>query len=157
MNPVYASADFKCTWNGANLSTGHGNDQFLTATPNGALKEVSMGADGGMSVSKLADQGGVITMTFMQTANALTTIDTITAAEMLVGEAANLPFAGFFIFEDPTGNTKSFVAYNTVITDRGAHEHQKVMGEQTITWACEKLIFGDPASIMGALSDFIKA
>ena len=156
MNPVYSSGDFKCTWNGTKLNVGHGNDQFLTATPNGPLKEVTIGADGSMSVSKLADSGGVITMTFMQTAEALTDIDNIAAAEMLVGEFAELPYAGYFQFEDPTGNTKSFVAVNTVLIDRGAHEHQKVIGEQTITWACEKLIFGDPASIMREISSYIK-
>lgn len=156
MNPVYSSGDFKCTWNGAKLNTGHGSDQFLTATPNGPLKEVSIGASGDMSVSKLADQGGVITMTFMQTAEALTKIDEIAASEMLVGEFAELPYAGFFLFEDPSGAAKSFVAFNTVLVDRGSHEHQKVMGEQTITWACEKLIFGDPASIMNQLDSFLK-
>lgn len=156
MNPVYASGDFKCTWNGVKLNTGWGNDQFLTATPNGPLKDVQIGASGDMSVSKLADQGGVITMTFMQTADALDDIDNIAAAEMLVGEVAELPFAGFFQFEDPTGNTKSFVALNTVLVDRGSHEHQKVVGEQTITWACEKLIFGDPLSIMSNISSYLK-
>jgi hypothetical protein len=143
-------------WNGTKLNTGHGNDQFLTAIPNGPMKATTIGADGSMTVSKLADTGGVITMTFMQTAKALGDIDIIAAAEMAVQEAFNLPFAGFFTFEDPTGNSKNFVAYNTVLVDRGEESHQKEVGERTITWHCEKLIPGDPASIMREISTFIK-
>lgn len=156
MNPVYASGDFRCTWNGLKLNSGWGDDQFLTATPNGPLKELQWGADGNLSQSKLADQGGVITMTFKQTAEALKRIDEVAAAEMLVGEFAQLPFAGFFTFEDPSGSVENFVAYNTVLVERGAHEHQKVMGERTITWGCEKLIFGDPATIIANISQYIK-
>lgn len=156
MLPVYSSGDFTCIWNGVKLNVGWGDDQFLTATPNGPLKETMIGAAGDMAVSNLADRGGVITMTFKQTADALDDIDTIAAAEMLVGEAFNLPYAGYFQFFDPLGNNKGFVALNTVLVDRGAHEHQKVMGERTITWNCEKMIFGDPLSIMGQISSFIK-
>ncbi len=157
MNPQYASSDFICSWNGKKLNTGWGEDVFLTVTPNGPLKETKIGADGWMSVSKLADQGGVIEMTFMQTAQALKDIDVISAAEMAVGEAYELPFAGIFAFEDPLGNLDNFVAINTVLVDRGAHTHQKVMGERTITWNCEKLIYSNPASVLENLAAYTKA
>ena len=156
MTPLYASGDFECTWNGVNLSSGWGDDQFLTATPNGPIKEVVIGADGNMSVSKLADQGGVITMTFKQTAEALNKIDEISAAEQLVGIFYAAPFSGPFTFTDPNGNVNNFVAHNTVLIDNGSHEHQKVMGERTITWACEKLIFGNPADIMREITNYVK-
>lgn len=156
MNPIYASGDFRATWNGIKLSSGWGDDQFLTATPNGPVAETSWGSDGNMSYSKLADQGGVITMTFKQTAEALKDIDKVSAGLQLVGEFYETPFAGFFTFEDPQGNVENFVAYNAVLVDRGAHEHQKVMGERTITWNCEKLIFGTPADIIPVISQYIK-
>jgi len=155
-NPIYASGDFKISWNGTSLGTGWGDDTFITVTPNGPIKETSIGADGNMSISKLADQGGVIEMTFMQTAEALAKIDEIAAAEMLVGEFYELPFAGFFLLEDPTGNNENFVAYNTVLVDNGSFSHQKVMGERTITWNCEKLILGNYSSIMATMSSYLK-
>ena len=156
-NPLYASGDFTCTWYTEDLSVGWGDDTFLTVTPNGPIKEASFGADGNMSVSKLADQGGTIEITFMQTAEALSTIDAISASEQLVGELYTLPFGGPFTFKDPTGNTPSFVAWNTVLIDKGVHTHQKVMGERTITFACEKLIFGDVDSITSNILDYIKS
>jgi hypothetical protein len=155
-NGNYASGDFKITWNGESLSTGHGSDQFLTATPNGPMAEMEIGADGNPVISKMADQGGVLTMTFWQTAETLKLIDKIAAAEMLVGEFAELPFAGVFTFEDPTGNMENFLAWDVTLLDRGSHEHQKAVGERTITWGAGKLIFGDPASIMAAMSQYIK-
>lgn len=155
-NPIYASGNFKCSWNGESLNTGLGNDTFLTVTPNGPLVETSNGADGIMSISTLADQGGVIEMTFMQTSESLAKIDAIAATMQLVGEAYELPFSGYFLFEDPTGNTENFVAYNTVLVDKGSFSHQKVIGERTITWNCEKLIFGNVASIQSAISSYIK-
>jgi len=156
MLPIYASNDFLAEWYTVDLSSGWGDDTFLTATPNGPIKEVSIGADGNMSVSKLADQGGVITMTFKQTAKALEDIDKIAASEALVGDAYEIPFSGPFTFKDPTGNVNNFFAYNTVLIDKGSHEHQKVMGERTVTFACEKLIFGNPESIQANLSSFVK-
>lgn len=157
--PIYASGDFKCSWYGekiGNLSAGWGDDQFLTATPNGPIKETSIGASGDMAVSKLADQGGVITMTFKQTAPALKKIDEVSAAEQLVGEFYELPFSGPFLFEDPTGNMDNFVAWDAVLVDVGSHEHQKVMGERTVTWNCSKLIFGNVASITANISSYLK-
>ncbi len=156
MNPVYDSSNFICAWNGTTLNTGWGQDVFMTVTPNGPLKETAIGADGWMSVSKLADQGGVIEMTFMQTAQALTDIDIKAAEEMALNEFAKLPFAGIFSFTDPLGNLDNFVAINTVLVDRGSHSHQKVMGERTITWHCEKLIYGNPASIMENIAAYTK-
>lgn len=155
-NPIYASGDFKSSWNGISFNTGLGNDTFMTVTPNGPIKETSIGADGNMSISKLADQGGVIEMTFMQTAESLTKLDEVAAAEQLVGEFYELPYSGPFLFEDPTGNTDNFYAHNTVLVDNGSFSHQKVMGERTVTWNCEKLIFGNVASIQSAISSYIK-
>lgn len=155
-NPIYASGNFKAAWNGVKLNTGWGDDQFLTVTPNGALKEVAIGADGFMSISKLADQGGTITMTFKQTAEVLKDIDKIAAGEQLVGEFYELPYTGAFTFEDPSGNVDNFYAHNAVLIDRGTHEHQKVMGERTITWACERLIYGTPADIIPVINQYIK-
>ena len=156
MIPIYASGDFTAGWNGKDLSSGWGDDQFLTVTPNGPLKETMIGADGHMSVSKLADLGGVITMTFKQTAQALKDIDEVAAIEMAIGDAAQLPFAGEFHFKDPTGNMQNFVALNVVLVDRGTIEHQKVMGERTITWNAETIIFSNPASIKSAVDSFLK-
>jgi len=157
MTPVYGSGDFKITWNGQSLANGGlGNDTFLTVTPNGPIKETSIGADGQMSVSKLADLGGVITITFMQTAEGVSKIDEIAAAEMVINEVGELPFAGLFVLEDPTGNCDNFYALNTVLVDRGTIEHQKVMGERTFTFNCEKLIFGDYTSISQNISSYIK-
>lgn len=156
-NPLYASGDFTCTWQSISLNTGWGEDTFLTVTPNGPIKEVTFGADGNMTPSKLADMGGVIEMTFMQTADALDEIDKIAAAEQIVGELYSTPYSGVFTFSDPTGNMPSFLAWNTVLLDKGVHSHQKVVGERSVTWACEKLIFGDPDSILANISNYVKS
>jgi len=159
-NPIYASGDFRIVWNSAqitdSMSDGWAEDQFMTVTPNGPLVETSIGASGSMSISKLADQGGVIEVTYMQNAPALKQIDTVAAGLQIVGDASGIPFGGVFTFEDPTGNTPNFLAWNAYLVDKGALTHQKVMGERTVTWNCEKLIFGDPQSIEANISSYLK-
>lgn len=156
-NPAYASQGFLFTWNTISLNTGWGTDQFLTVAHNGPLKELTFGADGSMTTSQLADQGGVINMTFMQTAKALTKIDEISAAEQLVGAAYVTPYSGLLTFTDPLNSVNSFVAYNTTLLETGSHEHAKVVGERTITWGCEKLIYGNVSSILANISSYIKS
>lgn len=155
-NPIYASGNFKMSWNSVSMHVGIGNDTFMTVTPNGPLVETSIGADGNMSISTLADQGGVIEMTFMQTAKALSDIDQKAVLSQMVGDAYNVPYVGEFLFEDPTGNNSNFYAHNAVLVDNGSFSHQKVMGERTIKWNCEKLIFGEYDSIKRAMSSYLR-
>lgn len=159
-NPTYASGNFRMGWNGAiltgGMNTGWGDDQFMAITPNGDLVETAIGADGHMSVSQLADQGGVIEVTFKQTAEALNKIDLVAATQQLMNEIYTGPFLGMFTFEDPLGNVPNFVAWNTVLVNKGAQTHQKVMGERTVTWHCEKLIFGSVDEIKPKILDYIK-
>ena len=158
--PIYASGDFRITWNSAlitgGMSSGLGEDTFLTITPNGPIAETSIGASGDISYSKLADQGGTIELIFKQNAPALKEIDAVAAALQLVGTASGVPFGGVFTLEDPTGAIPNFLAWNTFLVDKGTMTHQKVMGERTITFNCEKLINGDPQSIEANISSYLK-
>ena len=159
-NPVYDSRNFRIGWNGAilteGMNSGWGDDTFMTVTPNGDDVDMKIGSCGTAGVSKLADQGGTIEVTFQQTAIALKKIDQIAATSQLMNEVWTTPYLGVFTFTDPSGAQPSFVAWNAVLSNKGTTTHQKIMGERTITWKCEKLIYGDPDSITANILDYIK-
>ncbi len=158
MNGNFASGDLTITWNGIKLNSGWGEDVFFTATPNGPLKEMTIGADGNGTISKLADRGATLELTLVQTAvKQLKDISKIAAAETLVADAAQLPFAGIFTVEDPLGNCANFVCLNATLVDMGSHSFGKTVGERTITWKCDKFIETDSIeSVMSNISSYIK-
>lgn len=148
----YSSANLTSTWNSIDLSEG------LTAinfTPNGAYAETTFDLGGQMTMSMLANQGGVLELTYLQTSKTVKKLLGIGAAMQVVGQNANVPYFGLFSLKDPTGNTGQCVAWNTALVADGGETWGETVGERTFTFNCEKLIYSDnPASIAAAIVDY---
>lgn len=153
MSGNYASAGISIVYNGMNISEGF---QGATTSKNNDLQEVSFDLKGRMTISQLANQGGTITITYTQTSESLKKIDAMSSGIQLVSEAYELPFQGILLFDDPTGNTGSFLAYNAVILNTGDEEWGSVVGERQATWSCEKLIYTDnPLDVLANIASYL--
>ena len=132
----YSSAEHTLSWNGIKLSEGY---EGSSITPNGDLVEVHFDLKGRMHKSRLANQGGVITVTYVQGCESLKKIDDVSSGLQLLGEFYETGFDGIFMFEDPVASN-SFVAWNATLISTGDIENADVIGQRTPTWHCEKLI-----------------
>lgn len=153
MSGNYASSGLTLSWNGIDCSNGL---QGMTTSKNGDLQEMTFDLKGRATLSQLADQGGVITATYTQTDATLKTLDTAAASVQLMNEFVEVPFQGFLVFQDTTGNTGNFVAVNAAIISTGDETWADVVGEREVTWHCEKLIRSDNvADVMANLAQYL--
>jgi hypothetical protein len=156
-NGVFASGRLNIAWNSVNLSDGWGSDVFLKITPNGDVREVTIGADGNGTISELADMSAIIELTLTQTSDNNKTIHAIESAERAVRDFTGKPYAGFFSVEDPLGSTPAVVAFETVYLGSGGQEWGKTAGEITHRWHTTKYFpTDDPAKIMSNIQAYIK-
>ena len=150
---TYASAEVDITWNGLDLARGLAEDSFLTIEPLEARNTTTFGADGQMVVSKMANRGATITMTFQQTSQVNKDIANIYAAQDKIG--GKIPFAPFTVI-DNSGGSAHFVALNAVLTEVATQSFGNTVGEKTWVWVCESYLQAeDPATITAALSDYL--
>lgn len=153
MSGNYASAGINIVYNGMKISEGF---QGAGTSKNGDLQSVSFDLKGRMTISQLADQGGTVTITYTQTSESLKKIDKMASGIQLVAEGYELPFQGILLFDDPTGNTGSFLAYNSVILSTGDESWAEAVGEREVTWACEKLIYTDnPLDVLANIAAYL--
>lgn len=137
MSKFYEAANITCNWNGINLSTGWAEDTFLTITPNSPQMTHTVGAAGSYVFSKSSDKGATITMTFQDTADAVTLIAAVNGAQGIIGAK---PKIGVFTVTDLVGGTVNFITDNAVLTEMPEHSFGKEAGERTFTWVCETFI-----------------
>jgi len=153
MSGNYASAGISINYNGMDISSGF---QSANVSKNGDLQEVSFDLKGRMTISQLADQGGTIEIEYTQTDESLKKLDKMGAGVMLVSEFFEIPFQGLMTFKDPTGNTGSFVAFNTVITSLGDESWGNVVGTRTVSFKCERLIRTDnPLDVLANITQYL--
>ena len=140
---TYSSKDVYVNWNGVDLSTGWAEDTFLTIEPLADRTTATFGADGQMCISKGANKGATITMTFQQTADSNKKIAAIAAASDELGSLA--PYGEFSVI-DEVGNSANFIARNAVLTQVASNDFGNTVGEKSWTWVCETYILAeDPA------------
>lgn len=156
---TYSSKDVYVTWSAGgktvNLSKGWAEDTFLTIEPLADRNTATFGADGQMCISKGANKGATITMTFQQTANANKSIAAIAAAQDLLGSTA--PY-GLFTVTDTVGDSANFIARNAVLTQVASNDFGNTVGEKSWTWICESYILAeDPATVLAEIDSYIKA
>jgi len=151
--PTYESGNVTVTWFTEDLSSGWAEDTFLTIEPLEARNSTTFGADGQMAVSKMANRGATITMTFQQTAQVNKNLANIYAVQDKIGGA--IPFAPFTVI-DNTGGSTHFVALNAVLTEVPTQTFGNTIGEKTWVWVCESYLQAeDPATITAALSEYL--
>lgn len=155
MTDVYDSGAIQFTWNAQKL---HDGWEDISITPNGPLKTTKFSkGQGKMIISKMANRGAVIEVTYSQTSETLQTINEIEAIEVAINEAASTPFTGAMTFDDPSGSS-SFVALKAVLVDTGSHTYAEEVGERTITWNCETFInCKDPADVLSNLASYVRS
>lgn len=153
MHKQYESGQVTVNWYNTDLSTGWAEDTFLTIEPLAAQIDAKFGSDGAMGVSKMANKGATITMTFMQTAKSNKDIGKVAFGQDQLGEA--LPVAPFSVI-DKTGESCNFLALNAVLTEKSGHSFGNTMGEKTWTWVCESYLEADdPSTITAALESLV--
>jgi len=152
-NNTYESSNISVQWFDIDLSTGWGEDTFLTIEPLGARVEAKFGAEGSVSPNKLANKGATISLTLAQTADANKKIADIWAAQEVIGAPINVsPFQVI----DRTGDSAHFVALNAFLTEVPGHSFAATSGEKTWVWVCESYIeTSDPSTVTSALRDYL--
>lgn len=154
MSYTYEAGNVDVNWSGIDLSTGWGEDTFLTITPNSDRVEATAGAGGERTYSKIADKSATIEMTFTQTADVIKEIGGVAGIQDLIG--ADLEFAPFKVV-DGTGKSVNFVCENAVLMSVSEVTFGRAAGERTFTWDCEFYIMSDdPATITNAFDQYQK-
>ena len=155
MSYTYESAGVSVTWFGVNLSSGWGEDTFLTITPNSERVTYKAGADGHYTFSKMADKGCTITMTFTDVAPVNKKVGGIAGVQDMIGSTVGI--APFTVI-DATGNSAHFACLNAVLTEVSDIEFGSSSGERTWTWVAETYIMAeDPATITAQIKKYLKA
>lgn len=153
MLPLYEAGAIQVAWAGLDLSSGWADDTFLEIEPIADIYAEAFGANGQMGMSKLANQGALITMTFKQTAPVRKEIARIAAAQQLIG--AKMEVALFKVI-DPTGDSIDFYANNAILKSKPTNTFGAEMGEVSYTWVCEQYISSDnPAEIAEGIKRFV--
>lgn len=153
MSGNYASSGLTLAWNNIDCSEGYRGISIARA---GDLQEASYDLKGRRTLSQLANQSAVITVTYTQTDETLKQLDTAAAALQLTREFVSVPTEGVMIFKDPTGSTASFVAWNVALLSTGDEEFADVVGEREVKWDCEKLIrHEDPAEVLANIAQYL--
>ncbi|MBV1929647.1 MAG: DUF3277 family protein [Gammaproteobacteria bacterium] len=96
--PVYSSRDVQLFWSGVHLE-GLAPDPFLVSMRNEDLTDEEVGAGGDLSVSKLANRTGLLTITFQQQA----VTNKILAKLVLDQEQGSNLFVGDLTIKDLSG------------------------------------------------------
>lgn len=151
----YDAANVKASWAGVDFTRGgFTEDTFLEVTQVGAMKEITFGADGHMSASRIAAQGATISITLKQTAPLNKELSRIAQAEMVIGSPM---IVAPFLVTDRFGGSANFVALNAVMTSRPDITFGNQNGDVTWIWTCEAYIpTDDPVSATIALANFIR-
>ena len=151
--PVYESGNVEVTWNGVDLSEGWSEDSFLDIQPISERNSTTFGADGQMGVSKMANRGATITMTFQQTSETNKKIAKLASAQDKIGGI--IPISPFTV-KDKTGGSAHFVALNAVLTEVAGHTFGNAMGEKSWVWTCESYFETDnPLDLIAGITDFL--
>jgi len=152
-NNTYESSNISVSWYDVDLSTGWGEDTFLTIEPLGARVEAKFGADSSVTPVKMANKGATISLTLAQTADANKKIANIWAAQDAKGgEVVISPFQVI----DRSGDSAHFVALNAFLTEVPGHSFAASSGEKTWVWVCESYIeTSDPSTVTSALRDYL--
>lgn len=150
--PVYEAGNVTCIWNDLDLSKGWAEDTFLTIEPLSERITTTFGANGEMAVSKMANRGATITMTFQQTAPVNKKIAQIAAIQDKIGGL--IQFSPFEVI-DKTGDSIHFLALNAILSEVASNEFGNTAGEKTWVWVCENYLQAeDPATISAALQEY---
>ncbi|CAH9012527.1 conserved hypothetical protein [Vibrio phage 424E50-1] len=153
MSGNYASGGITMAWNGEDISEGY---QGINLSPKGDLQEASYDLKGKRTLSQLADQSATLTVTYTQTENTVKNLETAASALQLTREFISVPTEGVILFEDPTGNTGSFLAWNVALLSTGDEDWAATVGERTVTFDVEKLIrHKDPASVLSNIAQYL--
>ncbi len=153
MSGNYASSGYTLAWNNIDISEGYKGIAIARA---GDLVEASYDLKGRRTLSTLANQSAVLTVTYTQTDDTLKKLDTAAASLQLAREFISVPTEGVLVFEDPTGSTGSFVAWNVALLSTGDEEFAETVGEREVKWDCEKLIrHEDPASVLANIAQYL--
>lgn len=155
MSGNYASGGITMAWNGQDISEGY---KGIDLDPKNNLQEASYDLKGKRTLSQIADQSATLSVTYTQTDNTVKQLETAASALQLTREFIQVPIEGegVIIFEDPTGNTGSFVAWNVALTSTGSESWAASVGERTVTFDVEKLIrHEDPASVLANIAQYL--
>jgi hypothetical protein len=106
--PTYASENVVVTWGGVLLS-GFTPDSFITMSRTSDFTETEVGADGDVSISKLPDKTGSVTLAFQTGSDSAKIIAGIVAAQDVNGAV----YPATLLVSDPSGRI--------LATLRGAH------------------------------------
>jgi hypothetical protein len=106
--PTYASENVIVTWGGPLLS-GFAPDSFITMSRNSDFTEEEVGADGSVSISKLPDKTGSVTLSFQTGSDSAKIIAGVIAWQ----DANSDTISGTMLISDPSGRV--------LATLRGAH------------------------------------
>ncbi len=153
MSGNYASSGITMAWNGMDISDGY---QGISLEPKGDLQAASYDLKGRRTLSQMADQSYTLTVTYTQTDDTVKDLETAASALQLTREFVSVPTEGIIVFDDPTGNTGSFVAWNVALLSTGSEEWADVVGEREVTFDVEKVIrHKDPASILASIAQYL--
>ncbi|AHK11261.1 hypothetical protein S140_155 [Shewanella sp. phage 1/40] len=141
MTLLYEAASIEAAWNGITLDSGRvGDGAFLEFTPVGDLSEISWSSNGEMGISKLAQQGAVITLTLKQTAPLNAVLARIVKEQTKKGV---VPIIAPFRCVDKFANSAHFVALNATLTAQPTQSFANTMGDKVWTWTCETYLQTD--------------
>lgn len=97
--PVYSSRDVKISWSGEPID-GLAPDTFITFSRNSDLTDEEVGADGQLSISRLPDRTGTMTITLQQQSMG----NHILSGVMERQEASGVFIRGAITISDPSGS-----------------------------------------------------
>lgn len=153
MSGNYASGSLTLAWNNEDISEGFQGLQINRAED---LQTASYDLRGKRTLSQNANQSAEIVITYTQTDDTLKKLDTAAASLQLMREFISVPTEGVLVFEDATGNTGSFVAWNVALLSTGDEEFAEVVGTREVRFDAEKLIrHKDPASVLANIAQYI--
>ena len=151
-NRTYEPGSVRISWNGIDLSTGWGEDTFLTIEPLSERVQYIFGADGITTPVKMSNKGATISLTLTQTAEANKDIANVWAAQEVIGAPVQI---GAFVVEDLVGDSAHFVTLNAGLSEVPGHSFATSPSEKTWVWVCETYIeTSDPSTITSALDQY---
>ena len=115
--PVYSSKEVAVSWSGTALD-GLAPDSFVTLALNSDLTDEEVGADGQLSISRMPDGTGTVTLSFQQQSNA----NLILSGVLLSQQNSPTFITGSLTVVDPSGSVLALMT----------NAHIKTAPEQTL-------------------------
>lgn len=131
---TYSPKDVKISFNGIDI-VGFAEDDFLTLSRTSPLIEPTVGADGVLTRTKVADRTGTITLNLAQTAQSNLILSEISRIQQVTPD---LPI-GNFIISDPSGSVLAVGINATLASLPEVSLGSTATNSKSWEWHCEFL------------------